>query len=92
VLANRPWNQKKILYQLFAPKTTRQANQTVQEAARRGFTVGKSAKYLVDTSKYLPMCKAIGEYRGEWNEPFIARRSTRLAELAWDTVHPWLEA
>ncbi len=91
LLANRSWEQKRILYTLFSSKTVRQAQRAITLARRGGFNVGRTAEDLVATSRYLPMCEAVATYEGEWDEAFIAERGTRLAELAWNRLWTWLE-
>lgn len=90
-IANRPWVQKQVLYRLFSARTVAQARAAMRQANRFGFNPGKTANVLVEESMHLPMCLAIGQFDGEWNEAFIAQRSTRIAELAWRRLWTWLE-
>jgi hypothetical protein len=91
VLADRPWAQKRVLYQVFGASTNRAATAAIETARASGFNAGKRAAELVEESAVLPMCQAISTFEGPWDEEFIARRSVRLAELAWDTIFPWIE-
>lgn len=91
-IGNRSWAQKKVLYGLFAARTIAVANRAIEQARGFGFNVDKTARELVNSSMHLPMCEAVSLYDGVWNEAFIARRSTRLAELAWDRMWIWLQA
>lgn len=90
LIANRPWDQKRILYRMFSARTVRAANRAIAEAQEFGFNVSRPARELVEDSWHLPMCEAVGQYDGEWNEAFIAKRSTHLAGLAWDRMWRWL--
>lgn len=91
ILANRPWVQKRVLFTVFGASTGRAARQAIAQARARGFSVGVRAEELVEEAAMLPMCKAISDFDGPWDLAFIERRSTRLAELAWDTIYPWIE-
>lgn len=90
VLANRPWAEKRVLYQMFGASTLQAARQAMEDARAVGFNADGRARDLVENSSVLPMCRAISAFEGRWNLAFIERRSTRLAELAWDTIIPWL--
>ncbi len=92
ILANRGWDQKRILYRMFGADTAAKARRAIADGQAIGFNPGKRATELVDESSYLPMCQSISGFTGPWDEAFIATRSVRLAELAWDTIHPWLLA
>jgi hypothetical protein len=91
VLGNKTWDQKKTLYRMFGATTREEAKRAIAAARRAGFNVGNTAEDLVEESKVLPMCQAISEYDGDWDLDFIEKRSTQLAELAWDTIYPWLQ-
>lgn len=91
LLANRPWEQKRILYRMFGADTRAKATRALTDGRAVGFNPGRRAEQLVEESTVLPMCQAISAFAGPWDEAFIAARSIRLAELAWDTLHPWLE-
>lgn len=91
LLANRPWVQKRILYRVFGADTAAKARRAIAAGREFGFNPGRRAEDLVEESSVLPMCQAISAFEGPWDEAFIAARSVRLAELAWDTVHPWLQ-
>ena len=91
VLANRPWEQKRILYRMFGADTVGKARRALADGERIGFAPGRRAAQLVEDSTVLPMCQAISTFTGPWDETFIAARSVRLAELAWDTIQPWLQ-
>ena len=90
VLANRPWDQKRVLYQVFGSPTRRGATQAITAAHAWGFSAGKRAAELVEESQVLPMCQSISAFEGPWDEAFIGLRSVRLAELSWRTIYPWL--
>ena len=90
VLANRPWDQKRVLYQVFGSPTLRGARQAITAAQACGFTAGKRAADLVEESQVLPMCQSISAFAGPWDEAFIGRRSIRLAELSWRTIYAWI--
>lgn len=89
-IGNRPWDQKRILYRMFSARTARQAQRAMQAARAFGFNVDKTAQELAANSLQLPMCEAIAEYDGAWDEAFVGVRSQRLAELAWDRMCVWL--
>lgn len=91
VLANRPWVQKRVLFNVFGASTARAAQRAITAARATGFNAGRRAEELVEESAVLPMCKAISDFDGPWDEAFIGQRSTRFAELAWDTIYPWIE-
>jgi hypothetical protein len=79
------------IYRVFGADTAAKARRAIVAGREFGFNPGRRTEDLVEESSVLPMCQAISAFEGPWDEAFIAARSVRLAELAWDTVHPWLQ-
>ncbi|WP_275230838.1 GmrSD restriction endonuclease domain-containing protein [Novosphingobium album (ex Liu et al. 2023)] len=92
ILADRGWAEKRILYRMFGADRLAAARQALADGRAIGFNPGNRAAELVEEAKVLPMCQAISTFAGPWDTAFIGRRSTRLAELAWDTIYPWISS
>lgn len=90
ILADRGWAEKRILYRMFGADRLAAARKALRDGQAIGFNPGVRAQELVEEASVLPMCQAISSFAGPWNAAFVSRRSTRLAELAWDTIFPWI--
>ena len=90
VLGSKPWNHKKLLYKLLASETEEEFNETYEDFSKEGLNLSSNATDVIENSTFLTMCKSVSCYDKEWSKEIIEKRTTRLAELAWDTMGPWL--
>ena len=88
--ANHSWQRKKILLGIFAAESKAEAQAGIEAAKEVGITLGKKAEAIALENTTLPLAKSAATYDGTWDADFIALRSKRLAELAWDRMAAWL--
>ena len=88
--ADHSWERKQILLKIFAAESRAQAQASLDQAATVGITLGKKAQTIALDHPVLPLARSAATYGGVWNAEFIALRSKRLAELAWDRMASWL--
>jgi hypothetical protein len=89
-LADRDWEHKRLLLAIYAAESDADANAAITAAAKKGLTVSNKVREVAAGGKTLPLCKTLADYTGAWDASFVAKRSRRLAELAWDQITPWL--
>lgn len=89
VISNRSWKTKRVIYQALGARTPEQSRSYL--AAISDELSGETIDQLVDQSRYLPLLESIGQKTsGDWDVPFIRKRSKRILELAWDKLFAWL--
>jgi hypothetical protein len=92
VIANRSWEHKRQMYALLSAETQAEYDTIAAALGTIGLTLSTTAKTVLDNSKYLGLCKSLAMCDEPWTKEIIDQRSERLAELAWDRIHPWLYA
>lgn len=90
-VGGKSWAHKRLLYRYFSASTQAEADTVKAEFGAAGLAVSASGEIILRGSAYMPMCRAIAGYDGEWTKEFIAERSVRLAELAYDNIIGWLD-
>jgi uncharacterized protein with ParB-like and HNH nuclease domain len=91
-LGNRVWAEKRIFYKVVGAQSREEASRVLSEAASvYHIRFGELTQQLLASQKYMPNLIALGNMNREWNKEFIAMRSKRLYELAWDELIAWLE-
>ncbi|MBG6162807.1 hypothetical protein IWQ54_002470 [Labrenzia sp. EL_195] len=90
VVGNRSWAHKRLFYQVFASEDEESFNSALAKFAAEGLNISKKANEVLSASSYLTLCKAIAQKEDDWTLSFVEERSKRIAELAWDRIHPWL--
>jgi len=88
--ANHSWQRKKILLGIFAAESKAVAQAGIEEAKKVGITLGKKAEAIALDNVTLPLARSAATFAGTWDADFVALRSKRLAELAWDRMASWL--
>ena len=89
-LADRDWTHKRAMLAIFAAESIPEAERAMQAATQMGLTISNRIRALVEAGRTLPLCRPLSTFNGPWDADFISRRSRRLAEMAWDTMTPWL--
>jgi uncharacterized protein with ParB-like and HNH nuclease domain len=89
-VGNRPWKEKKIMFEIFSAKTEADAQLKLKEASVEGIMFSATAKEIFAASKFHPHLEAISKV-GIWDKSLIEKRSEKLAELAWDKISTWLD-
>jgi hypothetical protein len=89
-IADRDWEHKRLLLAIYASVSDEEAAAAIAAAAKKGLSVSERVRKLVADGRTLPLCKVLSDYAGPWDVAFVAKRSRRLAELAWDRITPWL--
>jgi hypothetical protein len=90
-VGGKSWIHKRLLYRYFSAATQGEADIVKAEFSKAGLAVSGSGEVILRDSVYMPMCRAIAGYDGDWTNDFIAERSVRLAELAYDNIIGWLD-
>ncbi len=88
--ADWSWERKKILLTIFAAESVEAATRSIEAAEKIGISLTNKVKKVATGNPMLPVCKGVAQYAGSWDEAFIALRSIRLAELAYDRMASWL--
>jgi hypothetical protein len=88
---NRSWKHKSLLYQYFCSETQVAADALYATFSGLGLAVSATGDAVLEASTYMPMCKALGACKSDWNLDIVEKRSTRLAEMAYDRVINWLQ-
>lgn len=81
-----------MLYQAYSSSTLDEADTLIEAAKQNGLEIGESSQAIVQNARYLPLVKALAAREGVWDAEFIARRSERMASLAYDRLVSWLDA
>ncbi|MEW5943257.1 MAG: DUF262 domain-containing HNH endonuclease family protein [Pseudomonadota bacterium] len=90
-LSDRPWKEKRILYQALGAPSTEVAAAILAAADANGNGFAESTQAIAELSTHMPHLAAIGEKADEWTVEFIDIRSKRILELAWDQLYAWLQ-
>lgn len=89
-LADRDWAHKKAMLTIFAAESDVEAETAMAAAQRMGLTISNRIRSIVQDGNMLPLCRPLSRFAGPWDAEFIAKRSRRLSELAWDKATSWL--
>ncbi|MCW6541752.1 DUF262 domain-containing protein [Yersinia ruckeri] len=90
-LKNGSWAKKKLFYKVLSASTSDELDPLYEQAQEQGINVSQSTNNLLAESKYLPLVKAVSTVEGDWTTDLIEKRTVRIAELAWERIHSWLE-
>lgn len=90
-LSDRPWGEKRILYQALGAASRDAAERILADAQTAGVDFADSTQKIVGLSTHMPHLYAIGEKADAWTVEFIDERSKRILELAWDQLYAWLQ-
>jgi len=89
-LSNGSWDRKRLIYKILSAETADELDLLLNHAKAQGINIGMGTAELLAESKYLPMTKAISTVEGAWTLDLVDKRSTRIAELAWSRIAPWV--
>lgn len=89
---NRGWAFKRIFYRALAAKTAAEANAIIAQA-KMGHDLGELTEVILANAQYMPYIQALAALPEDhvWDAKFVDLRSRNLAEMAWDTLAPWLD-
>ena len=90
-LSDRPWSQKRILYQALGAVSQEASERILADAKPSGIEFADSTQSIVALSTHMPHLSAIGEKADDWTATFVEVRSKRILELAWDHLYAWLQ-
>jgi hypothetical protein len=90
-LSDRPWNEKRILYQALGAPSSEVAANILAAADANGNGFAESTQAIASLSAHMPHLAAIGDKADAWTADFIDTRSKRILELAWDQLYAWLQ-
>jgi hypothetical protein len=91
-ISNSAWTRKRFFYKTLSASTMDEADRLLEQAKIQEIKISQSAEKLLSQSMYLPLVKSISTVDGDWTRELIEKRSTRLAELAWDNIFPLLQS
>ncbi len=90
-LSDRPWSQKRILYQALGAISQDAAERLLADAKSSGIEFADSTQSIIELATHMAHLAAIGEKADDWTAAFVEVRSKRILELAWDQLYAWLE-
>ena len=88
-IRNEAWKKKKLFYLALTEKTTDGLDDTFMEAESAGRTFKKPMKSMLQDGERLPFLDSIRDVE-DWTKDFIEKRTDNIADLAWETIKPWL--
>lgn len=87
-VGNKGWSTKRLYFEALSSKEDN-VDEVIASAVPMGVTVSANSVDVMKKSSYLPIVASLARVE-KWDEAFVAVRSRRLAELAWDTLADWL--
>ena len=90
IIDDKSWKHKRLMYALLAADTQKEFDSIKTKLSAEGLTLSKKAVEVLSKSQYLGLCKSVALFNRQWSLKIIQKRTQRLAELAWDRLHPWL--
>jgi hypothetical protein len=93
IVGNSGWDIKRELFSAFCAKDKDQVAKIIASLQKKGINLSVKAQEVLDKGNHLKMCESVVQLpTGDsvWTSGLIDKRSTRLAELAWDRIYPWL--
>lgn len=90
LVGNKRWEHKRALYRILSSETQQEFDTNKTECKSVGLSLSRNSEEILERSSYLPLCRSLGQKKDEWDLVFVEKRSTRLAELAWDQISAWL--
>lgn len=89
-LSNGGPNQKWPVYRALAALDSKGRNDEINEAKKRGAEIKPKLEKAISASSRLPLVASVAEFDDQWTADVIKKRSTDIAERAWDSIAPWL--
>jgi hypothetical protein len=89
VLADRPWVDKRILFEAFASRTPEELSASMKKAKAKGFNFGKKTISVLEDGNQLPIVGFLSDTKN-WTKDIIESRANNLLSLVWDEIAPWL--
>ena len=86
---NKSWPIKKTFYRALIAHDKDEAKEIFAKAKKDGYLVPKKTEKLVLEGGRLALLDPISEVES-WSADLIRKRTKNIAELAWDTIAPWL--
>lgn len=86
-LGNSGWDHKKTIYAAFAAQDLDEAQRLIENT---GIDLSMTMEDLTYSAKHIPQLESIVKAES-WDASIIKARSSRILELAWDTLFSWLE-
>lgn len=91
MVGNKKWDHKRALYRALSADSETDLDKEKDACKKVGLTISLKGEEILKNATYLPLCKSLGSKSDDWKLDFINERSTRLAELAYDRISPWLQ-
>ena len=89
-LSARSWQEKKLIYRMLSTPFADQLEAQVAQAKELGVSISSGTEDVLTNARYHPQLEAIANVSADWSKSLVEARGTRLAELAWDQLVPWL--
>ena len=86
-ISDRPWPEKRAIYRVLAAMTPDEVEGEIAAAEEQGIEIPSAIRHRTE---YLPLTASVARYEDDWDLSIVNRRSTRLLELAWDRLVPWI--
>ena len=90
-LGNRPWKEKKLIYNMLASKTINVRNNLYSIALSEGVELSFTTEQIAVKASMMQQLESIGLV-DNWDEKIVDKRSMNLYSRVWDEIHKWLIA
>lgn len=87
-----PWSVKSVYYRHLAEKDPQKLASLLEEADKLGVTLQPHTLDILKNSSYSHHMESIVSIPsdGKWDQVLVSQRTTRICELSWERVAPWL--
>jgi len=89
-LSNASWEVKRACYKVLSATSPDEADEARDEAEQAGIQLPKAVAEATHGGVYRPLAAGVARYDETWGLDIVNDRSSRLAELAWDRLAPWV--
>ena len=90
-LGNGSPQQKWPVYKALAAVDEKERQEEIEIAQREGADIKPKLQAAIHASRRLPLVESVAEFNDQWTADVIRKRSSNLAERAWDSISPWLD-
>lgn len=90
VMSAHPWAKKKAGFNSLAARTEDEFEASRATARAQGLDLPERSEAILASASYSPLLAPLALLDSDWDAEFIYQRSQRLADLAWETIYPWL--
>ena len=89
ILGNKPWPDKKSIYEILAEKNSESKSTLISEAVARNVLTQNQGRILKDLSVLHPHIIAISRCE-LWDDIYVSQRAENLLKRVWSATEKWL--